>query len=114
MAWRVMIPKKISTMFSHDPGVGVKCMVIRGSSPARSPRPGACAWRSYRPRCAAASPGIGLRDRRRPYEQLAAYYWRAGQPDAVRRVLLARRRHRRTTLGALGRMLGRVLDATVG
>jgi hypothetical protein len=25
MAWRVMIPKKISTMFSHDPLVGVKC-----------------------------------------------------------------------------------------
>lgn len=30
IAWRVMIPKKISTMFSHDPDVGVKCMVIRG------------------------------------------------------------------------------------
>jgi hypothetical protein len=29
MAWRVMIPKKISTMFSHDPDVGVKCSVIR-------------------------------------------------------------------------------------
>ena len=25
MAWRVMIPKKISTMFSHEPEVGVKC-----------------------------------------------------------------------------------------
>ena len=25
MAWRVMIPKKISTRFSHDPLVGVKC-----------------------------------------------------------------------------------------
>ena len=30
IAWRVMIPKKISTMFSHDPDVGVKCKVIRG------------------------------------------------------------------------------------
>jgi hypothetical protein len=30
MAWRVMIPKKISTMFNQDPEVGVKCMVIRG------------------------------------------------------------------------------------
>ena len=30
MAWRVMMPKKISTMFSHDPLVGVKCIVIRG------------------------------------------------------------------------------------
>ena len=30
MAWRVMIPKKISTMFSHDPDVGVKCNVKRG------------------------------------------------------------------------------------
>src|SRR5215212_8503105 len=30
MAWRVMIPKKISTMFSHDPEVGVKCRISRG------------------------------------------------------------------------------------
>jgi hypothetical protein len=30
MACRVMIEKKISTMFSHDPEVGVKCRVIRG------------------------------------------------------------------------------------
>jgi len=30
MAWRVMIPKKISTMLSQDPDVGVKCKVIRG------------------------------------------------------------------------------------
>ena len=28
--WRVMIKKKISTMLSHDPLVGVKCMVTRG------------------------------------------------------------------------------------
>ena len=30
IAWRVMIPEKISTMFIHDPEVGVKCNVIRG------------------------------------------------------------------------------------
>src|SRR5215467_6844065 len=30
MAWRVMIEKKISAMFSQDPDVGVKCKVIRG------------------------------------------------------------------------------------
>ena len=30
MAWRVMMPKKISTRFSHEPDVGVKCRVIRG------------------------------------------------------------------------------------
>ncbi len=30
MACRVMIPKKISTMVSHDPEVGVKWMVLLG------------------------------------------------------------------------------------
>ncbi len=30
IACRVMIPKKISTMFSQDPEVGVKCSVILG------------------------------------------------------------------------------------
>ena len=30
MAWRVMIEKNTSTMFSHEPEVGVKCSVIRG------------------------------------------------------------------------------------
>jgi hypothetical protein len=30
VAWRVVISKKISTMFSHDPEVGVKCSVIVG------------------------------------------------------------------------------------
>jgi hypothetical protein len=29
MAWRVMMPKKISTMFSQEQLVGVKCRVIR-------------------------------------------------------------------------------------
>lgn len=30
IACRVMIPKNISTRFSHDPEVGVKCMLILG------------------------------------------------------------------------------------
>jgi hypothetical protein len=30
IAWRVMIEKKISTVFSHDPDVDVKCKVTRG------------------------------------------------------------------------------------
>jgi hypothetical protein len=30
MAWRVMMPKKISTMFSHEQLVGVKCSVTLG------------------------------------------------------------------------------------
>jgi hypothetical protein len=37
MAWRVMMPKKISTRCSQEPLLGVKCRVIRGvrsSSPA--------------------------------------------------------------------------------
>jgi hypothetical protein len=29
MAWQVMIPKKISTMLSHEHPVGVKCSVTR-------------------------------------------------------------------------------------
>jgi hypothetical protein len=49
-----------------------------------------------------------------PYEQLAGYYRRAGHDDDVRRILLAKQRHRRTTLSAAGRIAGRVLDATVG
>jgi hypothetical protein len=32
MACLVMIPKKISTMFSHDPEVGVKCSVEEGGA----------------------------------------------------------------------------------
>jgi hypothetical protein len=49
-----------------------------------------------------------------PYEQLASYYRRTGHDDDVRRVLLAKQRHRRTTLSAPGRIAGRLLDATVG
>jgi hypothetical protein len=30
MVWRVMMPKKISTVFSHEQRVGVKCRVILG------------------------------------------------------------------------------------
>jgi hypothetical protein len=32
MAWRVMMPKKISAMFSHEQPVGVKCGMTRGLS----------------------------------------------------------------------------------
>lgn len=49
-----------------------------------------------------------------PYEQLAACYRQAGHDDDARRVLLAKQRHRRTTLNAPGRAWGRLLDATVG
>jgi hypothetical protein len=49
-----------------------------------------------------------------PYEQLAGYYRRSGHDDDVRRILLAKQRHRRTTLSTAGRIAGRVLDATVG
>src|ERR1700756_806450 len=30
MAWRGMMPKEISTMFSHEQLVGAKCRVMRG------------------------------------------------------------------------------------
>jgi hypothetical protein len=43
MAWRVMIPKKISTMFSQDPDVGVKCSVIRGLRASQALTAG-CLW----------------------------------------------------------------------
>lgn len=49
-----------------------------------------------------------------PYEQLAAWYRKSGEDDAARRVLLAKQRRRRQTLHPLGRLWGRVLDATVG
>ncbi|MFD5025249.1 oxidoreductase [Streptomyces sp. NPDC058373] len=49
-----------------------------------------------------------------PYEQLAACYRQAGHDDDARRVLLAKQRHRRTTLNAPGRVWGRLLDAAVG
>ena len=40
-AWRVMMPKKISTMFSHDAVVGVKRRWARGSFSSKS-RTSAC------------------------------------------------------------------------
>ena len=43
MAWRVMMPKKISTMFIHDPEVGVKCSVIRGFLASQAATAG-CLW----------------------------------------------------------------------
>lgn len=49
-----------------------------------------------------------------PYEQLAAYYKRTGHDDDVRRVLLAKQRQRRNTLGPIGRGWGFLLDWAVG
>ena len=43
MACRVMMPKKTSTMFSHDPDVGVKCSVIRGCLSSQAHTSG-CVW----------------------------------------------------------------------
>ena len=43
MAWRVMMPKKISTMFIQDPDVGVKCMVMRGFRASQALTLG-CLW----------------------------------------------------------------------
>jgi hypothetical protein len=52
--------------------------------------------------------------RPQPYEQLAAFYRRSGRDEDARQVLLAKQRHRRTTLHAPGRVFGRLLDWTVG
>lgn len=49
-----------------------------------------------------------------PYEQLAAWYRKAGHDDDARRVLLARQRHRRRTLSPAARVWGHLLDITVG
>jgi hypothetical protein len=43
MACPVMIPKKISTRFSHEPEVGVKCSVIRGFRASQALTAG-CLW----------------------------------------------------------------------
>lgn len=40
---QVMMPKKISTMFSQDPEVGVKCKVILGLRASQA-RTLACLW----------------------------------------------------------------------
>ncbi|WP_330288795.1 oxidoreductase [Streptomyces sp. NBC_00576] len=49
-----------------------------------------------------------------PYEQLAAAYRRLGHEDEARTVLLAKQRHRRTTLAPHTRLWGHIQDATVG
>ncbi|MGW3205696.1 oxidoreductase [Streptomyces sp. NPDC001135] len=49
-----------------------------------------------------------------PYEQLAGIYRRLGHEDEARTVLLAKQRHRRTTLPLPARLWGHVQDATVG
>jgi hypothetical protein len=36
MAQRVMIPKKISSAFIHDPEIAVLCLVMRGFSPSQA------------------------------------------------------------------------------
>ncbi|MET9403592.1 oxidoreductase [Kitasatospora sp. NPDC002965] len=48
------------------------------------------------------------------YEQLASWYRRIGHEDDARRVLLAKQRRRRPTLGPPGRLWSRLLDVTVG
>jgi hypothetical protein len=49
-----------------------------------------------------------------PYEQLAGWYRQIGHDGDARRVLLAKQRHRRSTLHPAGRIWGHLLDATVG
>lgn len=49
-----------------------------------------------------------------PYEQLAAWYRQVGHDDEARRVLLAKQRHRRHTLGPAGRAWSHLLDLSVG
>jgi hypothetical protein len=49
-----------------------------------------------------------------PYEQLAGWYRQIGHDDDARRVLLAKQRHRRRTLGRPARLWGHLLDTTVG
>jgi hypothetical protein len=49
-----------------------------------------------------------------PYEQLATWYRQTGHEDLARLAQLARQRARRRTLGPGGRLLGQVLDLTVG
>ncbi|MFI0908770.1 oxidoreductase [Streptomyces sioyaensis] len=49
-----------------------------------------------------------------PYEQLANWYRQVGHDDDARRVLLAKQRHRRSTLRPAGRAWGHLLDAIVG
>ncbi|WP_212826744.1 pentapeptide repeat-containing protein [Catellatospora sp. TT07R-123] len=48
------------------------------------------------------------------YEQLAAVYRRAGHEPDARAVALANQRHRRSTLGLLGRLWGHAQDLLIG
>ena len=65
---------------------------------------GRLAWLAH------AEPGY----RAQPYEQLAAYYRRLGHDEEARRVLLAKQRRRRNTLGPVGKLTGYLLDGIVG
>ncbi|MFI6877679.1 oxidoreductase [Streptomyces sp. NPDC050400] len=56
------------------------------------------------------SPGYGPQ----PYEQLAAWYRKAGHDHDARRVLLAKQRHRRRTRKPAARAWGHLLDVAVG
>ncbi|WP_043673830.1 hypothetical protein [Streptomyces xylophagus] len=49
-----------------------------------------------------------------PYEQLASWYRQIGHEDDARKVLLAKQRHRRSTLHPAGRVWGHLLDGLVG
>ncbi|MFC7387546.1 pentapeptide repeat-containing protein [Sphaerisporangium rhizosphaerae] len=52
--------------------------------------------------------------RPQPYEHLAAWYRRIGHEQEARRVLLAKQRARRSTIGPTGRLAGLLLDLIVG
>ena len=57
---------------------------------------------AHRMRWIRRSPGYSPQ----PYEQLASWYRKAGHDDDARRVLLAKQRHRRRTLGPAAPRLG--------
>jgi hypothetical protein len=61
MACRVMIEKKTSTRFSHDPDVGVKCRMILGcsASQARTPARAAIGLDQSRRKCQIGSRAVG-------------------------------------------------------
>ena len=52
--------------------------------------------------------------RPQPYEELAAWFGRAGHDDLATKTLLAKQRARRQTLGLGGRLWGQLLDWLVG
>ncbi|MER6065018.1 oxidoreductase [Streptomyces sp. NPDC001792] len=65
---------------------------------------------AYRVEWIRRSPGYSPQ----PYEQLASWYRMAGHDDDARRVLLAKERHRRSTLHPAARVWGHLLNVTVG